>query len=334
VAAGDTASNRSGAHASVVLDGYTLNPGDLSWDALRPIGALTIYERSAPGEVVERARGASILITNKVVLDAPRLEQLPDLRYIGVSATGTNIVDVEAARRRNVLVTNVPDYGAASVAEHTFALLLEAVKNLATHARAVAEGAWPRSPDFSFNVAPVSELADKTLGIVGLGAIGTRVAEIALAFRMRVIAAVRSDTPGQKRRELPGVEPRALDAVFESADVLSLHCPLTPVTRSLVDARRLALMKPTALLINTARGGLVDEAALARALREQRIRGACLDVLSQEPPAADNPLLSSPNCWITPHMAWASVESRRRLLNATIDNVRAFAAGSPVNVVG
>jgi glycerate dehydrogenase len=321
-------------HRIVVLDGFTLNPGDLSWQPLSALGTLVVHERSAGEEIVERARGADIVITNKVVLDAERLARLPELRYIGVSATGTNIVDVAAARRQGILVTNVPDYGAASVAEHAFALILEAYKQVRAHTLAVAAGDWARSQDFSFTVAPLAELGDKTLGIVGFGAIGRRVAEIARAFRMHVLVAQHDSRRGTGVTEAAlDVERCSVDELFARADVISLNCPLTPETQGLVNARRLGSMKPSALLINTARGGLVVEADLAAALESGQIRGACLDVLGREPPAADNPLLSSPNCWITPHLAWASVESRRRLLHATLENVEAFMRGNPVNVV-
>lgn len=324
-------------HRIVVLDGFTLNPGDLSWQRLEAFGTLAVHERSPAERVVAHAEGADIVITNKVVLDAERIARLPDLRYIGVSATGTNIIDGVAARRRGIVVTNVPDYGAASVAEHAFALMLEAYKQVRAHTLAVAAGGWAQSRDFSFTVAPLAELADKTLGIVGFGAIGRRVSEIARAFRMHVLVAEHSSRRREPARAAvegpPTIERCPLDEVFARADVLSLHCPLTPETEGLVNARRLGSMKPGALLINTARGGLVIEADLAAALRAGRLRGACLDVLGQEPPAADNPLLSSPHCWITPHLAWASLESRRRLLTATLDNVEAFVQGSPVNVV-
>ena len=332
----DTGPSGTGRHRIVVLDGFTLNPGDLSWQRLLAFGTLEVHERTPAERVVERARGADIVITNKVVLDAERIAMLPDLRYIGVSATGTNIVDGAAARRQGILVTNVPDYGAASVAEHTFALILEAYKRVRAHTLAVAAGGWVKSEDFSFTVAPLAELGDKTLGIVGFGAIGRRVAEIARAFRMHVLVAQhasRRGTSASPGAEPSGVERCAIDELFARADVLSLHCPLTPETQGLVNTRRLNLMKPSAVLVNTARGGLIVEADLAAALAAGRLGGACLDVLGREPPLADNPLLSSPNCWITPHLAWASLESRRRLLDATLDNVEAFVRGRPVNVV-
>lgn len=313
----------------VVLDGYSLNPGDLSWEPLAALGELTVHDRSPPDAVLARAAGAPVILTNKTVVGAAAIRALPDLRYIGVLATGTNVVDRAAARERGVVVTNVPDYGADSVAEHAVSLMLEGVKHLSAHLGAVREGGWARQPDFSFTVAPIRLLASKTLGIIGFGAIGKRVAQLALAFRMNVLLA-RHGTETLP----PGVVHAELDDVFARADVLTLHCPLTPSTERLVNAERLARMKPSALLINTARGGLVDEAALAQALRERRIAGAYLDVLGAEPPAAGHPLVSLPNAGVTPHIAWASVEARSRLLEIATDNVRAFLGGVPRNVVG
>jgi glycerate dehydrogenase len=326
----------------VVLDGFTLNPGDLSWAPLGQLGQLTVFERSTPRELLSRAARAELLITNKAVIDRAALEALPELRYIGVTATGTNVVDREAARARGVVVSNVPSYGADSVAEHTLSLMLEAVKHLSRHLGAVRAGGWARQPDFSFTVAPVSLLAGKTLGIVGLGAIGGRVAELALAFRMTVLAAPRSSVAATGARvhardefgSAPtGVGRVPIDELFERSDIVSLHCPLAIDNERFVDARRLARMKPTAILINTSRGGLIDEAALADALGRGQIAGAYLDVLGVEPPPEAHPLVRLPNCWVTPHMAWASVEARRRLLDVSIANVRAFLSGQPENVV-
>lgn len=321
----------------VVLDGFTLNPGDLSWAPLAALGRLTVFERSTPRELLSRAAGAELLITNKAVIDRGAIEALPELRYIGVTATGTNVVDREAARGRGVVVSNVPSYGADSVAEHTLSLMLEGVKHLSRHLGAVRAGGWARQPDFSFTVAPVSLLAGKTLGLVGLGAIGGRVAELGLAFRMNVLAARRdsgsSDGGGASASAAPGVARVPLDELLERSDILSLHCPLTRENERFIDARRLGQMKPTALLINTSRGGLIDEAALADALGRGQIAGAYLDVLGVEPPPEGHPLLALPNCWVTPHMAWASVEARRRLLEVSIANVCAFLAGHPVNTV-
>jgi glycerate dehydrogenase len=313
----------------VVLDGFTLNPGDLSWAPLAALGALEVFERSTRAELLARARGAELLITNKAVLDADAIAQLPALRFIGVTATGTNIVDVVAARAREVVVCNVPSYGSDTVAEHTLGLMLEAVKHLSAHL-ALGRGAWAKQPDFSLSAGRVGLLAGKTLGIVGFGAIGQRVAELALAFRMQVIAASRQ---GSTPHAVPGVEHEPLEVLLERSDIVSLHCPLTPETAALIDGERLARMKREAILINTARGGLVDEPALAAALSSGQLSGAYLDVLSSEPPPEGHVLTSHPRCHVTPHVAWASVEARRRLLEVTLENVRAFLAGAPTNRV-
>lgn len=312
----------------VVLDGYSLNPGDLSWEQLAELGELSVHDRTPQDAVAARAAGASVILTNKTVVSEAAMRELPDLRYIGVLATGTNVVDRAAARARGVVVTNVPDYGADSVAEHAVSLMLEGVKHLSAHLAAVRAGGWSSQPDFSFTVAPIRLLAGKTLGLVGLGAIGKRVAQLALAFKMHVLVARHGSATMP-----PGVAHAELNEVFARADVLTLHCPLTPATERMVNAGRLSLMKPTALLINTARGGLVDEAALTDALREKRIAGAYLDVLGTEPPPADHPLLALPNASVTPHIAWASAEARARLLEIATDNVRSFLSGAPRNVV-
>ena len=312
----------------VVLDGFTLNPGDQSWAPLAALGELAVYERSTREELATRAAGAEIVLTNKAPLDAALIGSLPALRYIGVTATGTNIVDRAAARARGIVVCNVPSYGADSVAEHTLSLMLEASKATGEHMARVRAGAWSAQPDFSFTVRPIRLLAGKTLGLVGLGAIGRRVAELARAFRMNVLAARRGD-----RGAVEGVGLESLDVLLERADIVSLHCPLTPETDKLMNRARLARMKPSAVLINTARGGLVDEAALAEALASGRLAGAYLDVLAQEPPPPGHVLTSLPSCWITPHLAWASVEARRTLLDVSIANVRAYLSGAPVNVV-
>jgi glycerate dehydrogenase len=313
----------------VVLDGHTLNPGDLSWEPLQELGECAIHERSAPDEVVPRSQGASILITNKVPLTRAQMAQLPDLRYIGVTATGYNIVDAAAARERNIHVTNVPTYGTRSVAQMTFALLLELAHHVGHHAQTVREGRWSRSPDFCYWDHPLIELDGLTAGIVGFGRIGRAFAELALAFGMRVLVFSRSTAA-----ELPAGMRRAdLDTLLRQSDVVSLHCPLTPETKHLVNAPRLALMKPTAFLLNTSRGPLVDDLALADALNNGRLAGAGLDVLSVEPPPADNPLLRARNCLITPHIAWATHAARARLMATSIANVRAFLSGSPQNVV-
>jgi glycerate dehydrogenase len=318
-----------------VLDGHTLNPGDLSWAPLEALGPVVLHARTPPELVLERARGAQILITNKALVDASTIAAAPELRYIGVTATGTNIVDKSAAKERGILVTNVPSYGADSVAEHTLGLMLEASKLLGPHAAAVRAGAWSQQPDFSFSVGKIRLLSQRTLGIVGLGAIGGRVAELALAFKMTVLAARRPTAEGTASPPpaIPGVRWCDLGELVERADFLSLHCPLTEQTKELVDATLLARLRPQAVLINTSRGGLIDEAALARALRSGQLSAAYLDVLNVEPPPPGHPLIGLPNCWITPHVAWASLEARTRLMQVAVDNVRAFLAGSPVNVV-
>lgn len=313
----------------VVLDGYTLNPGDLTWADLEALGRCTIYDRTPPEETQKLAKGAEIVLTNKTVLSRATIEQLPDLQYIGVLATGHNIVDSAAAREHKVLVANVPDYGAASVAQMVFAHLLNLTQHVGAHSGAVADGDWTRCPDFCYWNYPLIELAGQTMGIVGCGRIGRAVAQIAQAFGMQVLAydVAPPDPPPA------GVAFVDLDEVFRRSDVVSLHCPLTLDNQYLVSVEKLALMKPTAMLINTSRGPLVDEAALADALREDRLAGAGLDVLAVEPPVADNPLLSVKNCYITPHIAWATQAARKRLLDVTVANVRAFLAGQPQNVV-
>jgi len=310
----------------VVLDGHTLNPGDNPWDDLAALGALTVHDRTAPDQVMARAAGAEVLLTNKTLLDAATLARLPELRFIAVLATGYNVVDVDAARARGVPVANVPEYGTGDVAQHAIALLLELSQRTGAHARAVAAGEWARAPDFSFWLAPPRSLDGVTLGLVGYGRIARRVAAIARALGMRVLAASpsrRGDPDGW--RDVP--------ALFDESDAVSLHCPLTAANARFVDAALLARMRPGAVLINTARGGLIDEPALAAALRDGPLAAAALDVLAQEPPPADHPLVGLPNCVITPHIAWASLAARRRLMAATVANVAAFVAGAPVNVV-
>jgi glycerate dehydrogenase len=314
----------------VVLDGYTLNPGDNPWDPVARLGELIVHDRTPPGEVVARAAGAEIVLTNKTVLGADAIAALPRLRFIAVLATGYNVVDVAAARRRGIAVSNVPEYGTNSVAQHTLALLLELCHRTGDHARAVAAGAWTRAPDFCFWLAPPLELAGLTMGIVGFGRIGRRVAALVRALGMRVIAA-GSGRGGEPHDE--DVAWRSIPELFAEADVISLHCPLTADNAGFVDRALLARVKPTARLINTARGGLIDEAALAEALAAGRLAAAAVDVLSSEPPRPDNPLLSASNCIVTPHIAWASLAARRALTAATARNIAAFLAGSPINVV-
>ena len=314
----------------VVLDGYTLAADGNDWSDLERLGTVEVHGRITAEEVKERARSASVLITNKAAIPAGVIDQAPDLRFIAVSGTGYDCVDVAAARRRGIPVANVPEYGTASVAQFTFALLLELCHHVGLHAEAVAAGEWSRSADFSFWKTPLVELANKTMGIVGFGRIGRRVGDVAHAFGMGVLAHTRS--PSAPPAYLPFAW-AGLDQVFASADVISLHCPLTPETAGLVDGRRLGLVKPTAFLINTSRGGLVVEAALAEALNGGRLAGAAVDVATHEPIRPDNPLLTARNCLVTPHIAWATREARRRLQEATVANVANFLAGRPTNVV-
>jgi len=302
-----------------VLDGYCLNTGDLSWDPLRTFGEVEVFDRTPADQAVERAAGSAIVLTNKTPLPAAALDQLPDLRYIGVLATGYNVIDIEAAKRQGIVVSNVPTYGTASVAQFVFALLLELCHHVQLHADAVRAGEWTHSPDWCFSKSPLIELEGKTMGIVGYGRIGRQTARIAEAFGMSVLW---WDRP-------PGLS--SLDDLLRQSDVLSLHVPLSEETRGLINTQTLALMKPTAILINTSRGPLIQEADLAAALNSGRIAGAALDVLSMEPPP-ENPLLAARNCLITPHMAWATTEARR-LMSSVIENVGAFLSGRPQNVV-
>lgn len=313
----------------VVLDGYTLNPGDLSWNELQSLGACAIYDRTPPAEVVRRAAGAGVVLTNKTELTGGHIQNLPQLKYIGVLATGTNVVDLAAAHARGIPVTNVPAYGTKSVAQMTFALLLELTNHVGHHARTVSEGRWTSSTDWCYWDSSLVELEGLTLGIVGFGRIGRAVGELGAAFGMKVLACVHTAKVAP-----PFVRFVELDTLFRDSDVVSLHCPLTPQTAKLVDARRLALMKPTSFLLNSSRGLLVDEHALAEALNSGRIAGAAVDVLSREPPPADNPLLAARNCVITPHLAWATCAARSRLMKIAVENVRAFLQGKPQNVVG
>jgi glycerate dehydrogenase len=309
----------------VILDGLTTNPGDVSWEPLERLGSLTVFDRTAPGDVVARAADADAVLTNKAIVGREQIAVLPQLKYVGVLATGFNIVDVAAARERGIPVCNVPEYSTPNVVQATWALILELANRVGHHDRTVHEGHWAACHDFCYWHGDLVELAGRTLGIVGHGRIGRGVAAVGRAFGMRVI----------HHRRQGGGDPACvdLDTLFRESDVVSLHCPLTPETKGLVDARRLALMKPTAFLVNTARGPLVDEAALAAALNAGQIAGAAVDVLSVEPPPASNPLLTAKNCVITPHVAWATRDARRRLIDVTAANLAAFAAGQPQNVV-
>lgn len=314
----------------VVLDGYTLNPGDLDWAPLKQLATCILHPRTRPEQLIERAQGATILLTNKVVISAKAMAELPDLRYIGVLATGVNVVDLKAAKERNIVVTNVPGYSTDSVAQLTFALLLEMVQQVGHHAQRVKQGAWVSCEDFSFRDLPLMELAGKTFGVVGYGQIGRRVAAIARAFGMRLM--VQTAHPEKHKKE-PGVEFVDIDRLFSDSDVISLNCPLTPETEQLVNTARLARVKQGALLINTGRGQLVNEAAVADALENGYLGGYATDVLSTEPPAPDNPLLQAPHCIITPHLAWATFEARSRLLSIVVDNIVAYINGCPQNRV-
>ena len=314
----------------VILDGYTLNPGDLSWEPLTELGEVTVYDRSSGDEILERSAGADVVLTNKTPLNAETIRQLPELKYIGVLATGYNIVDVQAAAGQGIVVTNIPDYSTHSVAQLVFALLLESCNAVAAHNAAVHAGRWSAGPDFTFTLHPLHELADKTMGIFGYGQIGQQVARVALAFGMKVIVHTRT----VKRVEgLEKVRFVSEEELFTESDVVTLHCPLTKETSGIISKRTLGLMKPTAFFINTARGGHVVEQDLADALRDGKIAGAGLDVLSVEPPAADNPLIGAPNCYITPHIAWETVEARQRLMGIAVSNLHSFQGGQAANRV-
>lgn len=314
----------------VVLDGFTLNPGDLDWGPLEALGNLTVYDRTLPDQLMERAAEANLLLINKTLLSREVLIGLPNLRYIGVTATGYNVVDVQAAADRGIPVTNVPAYGTHSVAQFVFALLLELCHRVQWHGDAVQNGDWARSADFCFTRSSQVELYGRTLGLIGLGRIGRQTAQIAAAFGMKVMAV------GSGRTQPPpveGVQWVSLHELLRQSDVVSLHCPLTPETTELINAERIRMMKPSAFLINTSRGPLIQEQHLADALHEGRLAGAALDVLSVEPPTPSNPLFTAPNCIITPHIAWATKEARSRLMDTAVDNVRAFLSGGPVHVV-
>lgn len=313
----------------VILDGYTANPGDLSWKELEALGQLTVYERTKPDETVARAAEADIVLTNKVIIGKAEIEQLPHLKYIGVLATGYNVVDIKAAHERGIIVTNVPAYSTESVAQMVFAHLLTVTNRTEHYAIQNRAGRWTNNPDFSYSDTLLTEIAGKTIGIVGLGNIGKRVAQIALAFGMKVKAFT-----SKAAETLPdGIQKADMQELFSTADVISLHCPLTDNTKHLINADTIGLMKKTAIVINTGRGPLVDDQAVADALEDKRIAAYCADVLTEEPPRVDNPLLKQQNAYITPHIAWATVEARVRLLQVAIENVRAFLNGTPQNVV-
>lgn len=307
----------------VILDGFSVNPGDLSWSAISSLGTCDVYERTLPEEVIERAKDADAILTNKVIIRKETIDALPRLKYIGVLATGYNTIDVVTARERGIVVTNIPAYGTDSVVQMVFAHLLNIANRVQHYSEEVRAGNWTRSTDFTFWNTPLIELKGKTMGIVGLGHIGTAVACVATAFGMQVLAMT-----SKKKEMLPfGIVPVSKEKLFRESDVISLHVPLTDDTRNLVDARTLSWMKPSAILINTGRGPLVNEKDLAGALHAGRIFAAGLDVLSSEPPKADNPLLTAPNCYITPHIAWATKEARSRLVQIATENLEGFISG-------
>ncbi|HTI91841.1 MAG TPA: D-2-hydroxyacid dehydrogenase [Puia sp.] len=314
----------------VILDGYTLNPGDLSWEGLKKLGDLTIHDRTAPADVVSRCKDAEIVFTNKTPVNAAAQEQLPKLKYIGVLATGYNIVDVDAAKKLGIIVANVPGYGTSSVVQMTFALLLELTLHVQRHSDSVREGKWSRSLDFCFWDFPLVELAGKTIGIIGMGHIGGKVADVATAFDMKVIGNSRTRTDQSHRKNFRWAE---IPDLLAASDVVSIHCPLFPETRGLINKANLALMKKTAFLLNTSRGPIVVDEDLADALNRDLIAGAGIDVLSTEPPPAGNPLFTAKNCIITPHISWATKEARARLMDIAVANLEAFLAGKPVNIV-
>ena len=313
----------------VILDGYSANPGDLSWKELESLGNVTVYDRTSPSETVTRAAEAEVVLTNKVVIGRGEMAQLPHLKYIGVLATGYNVVDIEAAHERGITVTNVPAYSTESVAQMVFAHLLTVTNRIEHYAIANREGRWSSNPDFCYWDFPHMELSGKLFGIIGLGNIGQRVAAIAHAFGMRVCAYT-----SKSEKQLPSyVEKKSMEEILSACDVISLHCPLTPDTHHLINSQTHQQMKPSAILINTGGGPLIDDQAVADALAEGRLAAFCADVLTEEPPKATNPLLAQPNAFTTPHIAWASTEARIRLLHIAIDNVRSFLSGHPQNVV-
>ena len=312
----------------VVLDGYTLNPGDLNWDKFKQLGDFEVYDRTPPDKIIERAKEATAILTNKVALPKTIIEQLPELNYIGVLATGFNVIDLQAASSAGIIVSNVPAYSKDSVSQLVFSLLLHMVQNVSEHAASVRAGQWSASQDFSYQVTPQIELAGKTLGIIGFGQIGQSVARIGRAFEMNIIFYNPS-----RKNEIHGARQVELDELLRKSDVISINCPLTEKNMGFINKTTLLKMKPSAFLINTSRGQLVNERDLADALNNGRIAGAGIDVLSVEPPPLDNPLINAKNCHITPHIAWATAEARSRLMNATYENLVAFIDGKPQNVV-
>ena len=311
----------------VILDGYTTNPGDLSWDFLNEFGTYTVYDRTPKEKIVERAQGCDIIITNKTPIDARTIAALPELKFITLLSTGFNVVDVDFAREKGIPVSNVPCYSTSAVAQLTFALILEHTNHVALHSDSVMSGEWSNCKYFCYQKSPLAELDSKTLGIIGFGKIGKAVAVIARAFGMKVLAHTNHPAP------FDCVEFVTTDELLAESDFVTLHCPLTPQTEGMVNAEFISKMKSSAVLINTSRGQVIDEQALADALNSGKLAGAGLDVLSAEPPKADNPLLGARNCLITPHIAWAGYETRARLMDICRRNVEAYLSGSPINCV-
>ncbi len=314
----------------VILDGYTTNPGDLSWEEFSKFGDVTAYDYTPAELIIERCKDAEIIINNKVIFTKETLNQLPKLRYIGLLSTGFNVIDIEAAKNNGVTVCNVPTYSTAAVAQLTFALILEMYNQVSVHSEAVHNGEWTNCRDFCFQKTPLLELNNKTIGLIGYGKIGSEVAKIADAFSMKIICYVPSEKPQPDFKNFRFV---TLDELAEKSDIVSLHCPLTPETTKIINKEFISKMKKTAIIINTSRGPSIDEQALADALNTGRIAGAGVDVLSTEPPKADNPLLTCKNCFITPHIAWAGYETRERLVGVVLDNLKSYIDGNPVNVV-
>jgi len=314
----------------VILDGYTLNPGDLSWHALQQLGNVHIYDRTPQNQVVERAKDAEVVFSNKTPLGEDLLHQLPKLKFIGVLATGYNIINIQVAKQNGVVVSNVPGYGTPSVVQMTFALLLELCQHVQHHSNTVLNGKWSASKDFCYWDYPLVELENKTIGIIGFGDIGSKVGDVATAFGMNIIGNSRTQTDQSHRKNFKWA---SVPELLEQSDVVSIHCPLTPETKGLINKENLQLMKPSAILLNTSRGPVIIDEDLAVALNNEVIAGAGIDVLSTEPPPAGNPLFTAKNCIITPHIAWATKEARSRLMDITVNNLKAFINGNPVNVV-
>ena len=315
----------------VVLDGYAENPGDLSWAGFERFGRVTVYDRSAPETVVERIGDATCILTNKTVLDETVLARCPSIRYIGVLATGFNVVDIRAAAKRNITVTNIPGYGTDTVAQYAIALLLELCHHIGAHAESVKNGDWGRCPDFCYWHYPQMELGQKTMGIIGYGRIGKKTAKLAAAFGMKVL--VHSGHPVPEKELAEGIRQASLEELLEKSDVISLHCPLTEQTKGLINRETISRMKDGVLLVNSSRGPLICEEDLREALISGKVGGAAVDVLSTEPPAKDHPLLDAPNMLITPHIAWATKEARERLMEIAVDNLEAYLSGKPIHVV-